>query len=339
MKLLIFIFVFFLPLFAVVSLHAQIPNRDPLSTATTFSSINSVDVFFQTIAHPKDPVTPDTLSSFDCERLAERGDSYQHYGKYRWAYDSLKYYIEQCGMQEGAWSEFSSITIAATGLAGIGIPGADTVFVWKEYENWLKSVLNLNPDKQYFCSDVFEVARAFEFFSESSNTSPDWNAAVSISRFAEDSLCPSWSSSFESLIKQARHIQHSLWQDTVQDSIKTPLDTTLKTLDQLGVGYLRQYSSGVAYIPKTSNIIGKITASPNPFGDEVELQYSLNEGAATRIEVYDALGKLIWDNGQGYRALGKYSVKIPTKSWSSGTYYTRVLTVGGEVKTVKLIHE
>ncbi len=305
---------------------------------------NDTNGIFQTIAHPKTPIVIDTLSSVDCDALAGRGNSYVYYGKYRWGYDSLKYYIEQCALQSNSRGEFSEITSAAQGLAGIGQPpGGDSAYVWKEYKMWLKSVLNLNPDHQYFCGDVFQLAAIYENFSDTSNTMPDWNAVVTICRYSEDSLnCgKSSSSSNEYLIKEARRIQHARWQDTVKDSLKTPLDTNLKTLDQLGLGYLRGYTSGVATtLPKNENTIANLSAIKNPFNDEVELQYTLNSGATIRIEIYDILGKIVWSDGQGYHPPNESSsVKIDTKNWSPGTYLARFSTFSNEVKTVKLVHE
>jgi hypothetical protein len=280
----------------------------------------------------------DSLPATGCDLLRQRGNSYVYYGKYRWGYDSLRFYIEQCAMQPNSKSEFSTITTSASGLAGIQEPpGSDTVYVWKEYKQWLKDVLNLNPYHQYFCTDVFEMASIYGSFSDTSNTISDWNALVTISKFAEDSLCPSWKQNFDDLIKRARHLQHKQWQDTVTDSLKTPLDTSLKSLDDLNLGYLRQYTNGVAALPSNNEeVISTLKAIKNPFDDEIELRYSLSNGSAIRIDVYDVLGKQMFADGQGYHSAGQSTVKIDSKNWMLGTYYARLTTSSNETKSIVL---
>jgi hypothetical protein len=310
-------------IFSVYSAHsfAQTPKIDRIAVdENSKSSIINVD----------------TLPATDCDMLAERGNSYVYYGKYRWGFDSLKYYIEQCAMQPSSESEFSHITTAAAGLAGINQPpGRDTVYVWKEYKNWLKSVLNLNPDHRYFCTDVFEMARIYTYFRDTSNILPDWGAAASILRFSQDSLHCKGTEDY--LLGQIRRAQYKIWKDSVRDSLKTPFDTSLKSLDELNLGFLRQYTNGVASMPSNNEkVISSFTAVKNPFNDEIKLQYSLSDDASIRIDVYDVLGKQMFADGQGYHSAEQSTIKINTKNWMAGTYYARLTTSSNETKSVVL---
>jgi hypothetical protein len=42
---------------------------------------------------------------------------------------------------------------------------------------------------------------------------------------------------------------------------------------------------------------------------------------------------------EGYKPEGENRLHLDTRSWTSGSYYARFTTLGGEVKTIKLIKE
>lgn len=42
---------------------------------------------------------------------------------------------------------------------------------------------------------------------------------------------------------------------------------------------------------------------------------------------------------QGYKPKGDNTSHFDTRTWTSGSYYIRMSTLGGEVKTVKVIKE
>jgi photosystem II stability/assembly factor-like uncharacterized protein len=78
---------------------------------------------------------------------------------------------------------------------------------------------------------------------------------------------------------------------------------------------------------------------PNPFIEALELHYRLDKSATVRIDIYDVLGRTIYSEGQGYKQEGENLLSIQTKEWASGSYYVRLSTPSGEVKTVKVIKE
>jgi hypothetical protein len=84
--------------------------------------------------------------------------------------------------------------------------------------------------------------------------------------------------------------------------------------------------------------IGTLAASPNPFGENLELRYELIKSAMVRIDVFDILGKTIYESPQGFKEKGEHQLTIPTQ-WTPGTYYIRLSTPSGEIKTVKVIKE
>jgi hypothetical protein len=127
------------------------------------------------------------------------------------------------------------------------------------------------------------------------------------------------------------------WQDTVKDSTKTPFDTTLPTIDDLDLGILRGPNK-VFGAPAESRI-GLLFATRNPFTETLELAYHLDKSAMVRIDIYDLLGKAVHSEGQGYKQSGEYELSIQTNDWPSGSYFVRLSTPSGEVKTVKVIKE
>jgi hypothetical protein len=126
------------------------------------------------------------------------------------------------------------------------------------------------------------------------------------------------------------------WQDTVKNPVETPLDSTLPTLEELDLTILYGPSEVVSEREKR---IGHITAIRNPFTDFLELRYRLDRSAMTRIEISDVLGKSVYSQGQGYKEQGDHTVVLPTLDWPSGSYYVRLSTPSGEIKTVKVIKE
>ena len=91
--------------------------------------------------------------------------------------------------------------------------------------------------------------------------------------------------------------------------------------------------------PVQRNPISEAIVIPNPIKDEMELRYKLTEGALVKIEIYNALGKQMYSMAQGYKPKGDNLHHFDTRTWSSGSYYIRMTTLSGEVKTVKVVKE
>lgn len=275
------------------------------------------------------------LTKDECADLSYKGQGYSGSGQYQKAYDTLKYYIEQCPMQKESWMEFGTISSNAGPL----------IDMYKEtavnYREWLKSVLYLNPDTLYYCSDAIQIAASYGIGNDSVGV--DGDAGVTVARFLMDSTnCSFFAEEIIDTWEYNRYWQIKTWRDTVTDSLKTPLDTGYTTIDALGLQILRGPTNDVVpdiRTPLNKRPIVEARAIPNPIKDELELWYKLAEGALVKIEVYDALGKQICSLAQGYKPEGENRLHLDTQSWSSGSYYARFTTLGGEVKTIKLLKE
>jgi hypothetical protein len=54
---------------------------------------------------------------------------------------------------------------------------------------------------------------------------------------------------------------------------------------------------------------------------------------------YDLFLKAVYSEGQGYKPEGEHILSLQTKGWSPGSYYVRLSSPSGEVKTVKVVKE
>ena len=114
------------------------------------------------------------------------------------------------------------------------------------------------------------------------------------------------------------------------------------TLEALDLTILRGYKNAInadVTKPLQRNPISEAIVIPNPIKDEMELRYKLTEGALVKIDIFDALGKQMYRMAQGYKPKGDNLQHFDTRAWSSGSYYIRMTTLGGEVKTVKVVKE
>ncbi|HEY6171250.1 MAG TPA: T9SS type A sorting domain-containing protein, partial [Candidatus Kapabacteria bacterium] len=200
-----------------------------------------------------------------------------------------------------------------------------------------KKVLYLNTDIPYYCEDVGSIIHTFYYYDSLKGDYLNGSIAI-VDYLLENHRCPYLESSYIKLRKQSRDNQVKEWRDTVRDSIATPLDTSKPTLEEIGLGILRGPTGSVA---ATSNKLhlGELIATRNPFTDILELKYRLDKSAMVRLDVYDLLGKAVYSEGQGYKAEGEHVLSLQSKSWSSGSYYVRLSSPSGEVKTVKVVKE
>ncbi len=296
-----------------------------------FTNITCDDGFTESIKPKNKTMLLSLLQGIDCKRLDQEGSTYYNNFQFKMSYDTLKTYIENCYNDVLAYLNFGPISDAADGMSAVG----DTV--WASYRTWLIKVLHLNPDWTYYCADLMEYALAFCHKDELGHQI-DFKTALAIYQYLGDSSkCvylkkDAW--------KDLLNTYHMLWQDTVMDSIKTPFDTTLPSIDQIGQGFLRGFAGVHSSDGKNSiSAISNMQAIKNPFTDETGITFTVNIPTVAKIEIYDELGKPVWSDGQGYLEVGKHEVRMNTSSWGSGTYFARILTLQGEVNTVKLVHE
>jgi len=276
-----------------------------------------------------------------CSQFQDRAQSYLDGLHYREGYDSLRAYIEKCPFDILAPSSFSLVSSSAHGVFN----EHDTT-IWDSCRTWLRKVLYLNPDSAYYCSDLSEYAFSFAYGAVTGPSFPgNYPTTIAILKYLADSSHCGYFKYY--LYGSADHpnsvwnTYYKHWQDTVKDKNVTPFDSTLSSLDSIGMGWLRGFQSAVKSGEFTTyrDALGELTATKNPFSDEMELHITPTKPVVAKLEVYDALGRMLWDVPEGYLDPREHLVKINASSWSSGTYYARITTLQGEVKTCKLVKE
>ncbi|HYM20528.1 MAG TPA: T9SS type A sorting domain-containing protein [Candidatus Kapabacteria bacterium] len=299
------------------------------TSKNTFSGVSCGNGYFSSI------VAIDTVSSSadtsNCLDLKNKVDEYDGAYLFQQEYDTGKYYIEHCYNVMQVWRRFGFVQSAGLGLEA----KSDTI--WAQARNWLKSVLYLDPDSNYYCADLANYAGTFAYRDELGHPA-NFKTTLAILKYLRDSShCSGFKSDFTSILGE----YHRIWQDTVTDSLKTPFDSTLPNIDQAGQSFLRGFAADV------SNTIGTISNDPfdnlrateNPFKRELDLKFMVLRPTVAKIEVYDALGRQMYTDGQGYLEAGEHGAAINSSGWSSGTYYVRLVTLQGQVKTLKLVHQ
>jgi hypothetical protein len=283
-----------------------------------------------------------------CSQFQNRAQTYLDDLHYQQGYDSLRAYIEKCPFDELAPSSFGLITNGAFGVFNEG-----NLQIWDSCRDWLKKVLYLNPDSEYYCADLREYALTFAFHSNSGSLllrPADYKTTIAILKYLADSSHCQYIKYdlFDTLHGHTSgdpsgvwisYFKH--WQDTVKDKNATPFDSTLPPLDSIGMGWLRGFQRAVKSSAYTtySNAIGELRAVKNPFTNELELELTTTKPTVAKLELYDALGWMLWSEPQGYLEPMSHRFKIAASDWSSGTYYARVTTLQGEVKTCKVVKE
>jgi hypothetical protein len=274
------------------------------------------------------------LPKDECERLDEK--AYGLLGDFhnRQAYDTARYLLENCYNSLEYASSFMTATSAAQGISQEDTAKEKQIFA--DYRRWLVEVIHLNKDIIWYCNDVAAIFSTFNYYPN--GRGEDYNGAISLLKYLINSSSCGGDSIYWVRWQSMRQYQLEIWRDTVQDSSVSSLDTSLVTLDELGLSGIRGQQNSVnhpTYEPRLTELI----ATRNPFTDILELKYRLDKSAMVRIDVYDLLGRAVYSEGQGYKAEGEHVLSLQSKSWSLGSYYVRFSCPSGEVKTVKVVKE
>lgn len=266
----------------------------------------------------------------DCPAVLGLGDNYRQGGMYQAAYDLHKHYIEKCYAEPKSYLAFSRLT-------GENAARSDDWNRFIEHREFLKKVLYYNIDTLYYCYDIQGIIGTMGYFD--SVRGSDNNGGIAIREYIiESGKCPFFDIVFAVAIENLKKGRHQVWKDTVTDPLLTPEDTTIPTLEDLSLGIFRGKPTSVS--PAMSErYLGELTATRNPFTDVLEPKYRLETGAMVRIDVYDLLGRAVYSEGQGYKAEGEHVLSLQSKSWASGSYYVRLSSPSGEVRTVKVVKQ
>jgi len=276
------------------------------------------------------------LDSSDCAQLQWSTHLLSQGSDFQKMYDSAKYTVEHCAIYDVSphiWADFGEAT---NGLQDLNKDPNR----WPQYREWLKKGLYLNVDTNYYCSDVNAILSTMQLFNEVRGL--DRNGSLAIIKFLRDSnRCMGWYFMAPQVWTQTRQDQYTTWRDTAKNPKLNPLDTTLPSLEDLDLQVLRgpQYAAVKdAFMPTSITKIRYLNVSENPFKSETTLLFGLADDEYMRVDIYDLLGNKVYSDTK-LLGEGDKEWRIDGKSLAGGSLYARLSTMGGEVKTVKLMHE
>jgi hypothetical protein len=276
--------------------------------------------------------TPVDLDLTTCAQIREFGRVAGLAGQDRIAFDTLQFFIENCSNTPESFRAFVSIRGA---LQGLDEPWSKK---GPEYRDWLKDVLFLNTsDSQFYCAGISTLFLTFQ--NHADNAIPDYNGVIAVFDYLTSTdRCPESNLNYWKDRKYFREVQYSFWKDTVQDSVVTPFDTSAVTLESIGLDWIRGTSS-VKAEGSTVTYLGEISLTSNPFREQAEVVLEMLRDGHARVEVYDLLGRPLFDLGNYKRfAEGRHEIGLPV-DLPSGTLMLRVTTPSGEVKTIKIVKQ
>jgi hypothetical protein len=258
--------------------------------------------------------------------------------KYRWAdknagnmalasevYDTVKAFIQSCAMYEWSWSAF--------GWSNTAVDGLSQNSAYLVYRDWLKSVMFLNPADRYFCNDLGSIYFTFVRYIEPYK-GHDYNGAIAVLDYiAHCGRCDS--ASYWDSRQSLRSQQWSSYRDTVRDSVTYPLDTTLPSLKDLGLDMLKVQQGQLT----GRHDIMSFGITPNPVEATGAVEFQLSDIDVAELEVYDLLGTKVYSAPRSVYQTELQRISINVRSWVAGTYYVRLTTAHGDVRTLKLVKQ
>ncbi|MDP4221552.1 MAG: hypothetical protein Q8916_10685 [Bacteroidota bacterium] len=293
-------------------------------------------------AHRRNGITAQLImqatSDTECCYLADRGKGWWSTGiaaNDKKCNDTLRLFIERCGSNHiipcfGYPGEaFSYISDAVSGM--------DTANGrWLDYREWLKKVLYINSDTNYYCDDVIAMFSTFNYLTP--GRGEDNNGLIAIMDYLiKNDRCPAETKSLLQMRAGTRNFEVQHWRDTVVDSNATPIDTSAVSIDEIGFSILRG-ESGVVGIHKLPRGLSALVATKNPFEDQTTLELTIGDAMMLRLEIIDVLGRELYSENRFFFA-GDIRWVLEGKDFPEGSFYARISTIGGEVRTIKLVHK
>ncbi|MDP4244125.1 MAG: hypothetical protein Q8921_15485, partial [Bacteroidota bacterium] len=288
----------------------------------------------------KAPEWADTAQA--CNDMFWSGDYLgSEYHEWQKSYDTLKRFIETCSYNVSTPQAFRDMTSAVTHLYG---PYGGVMR--DPYLKWLESVLYLNTrDQEYFCADVEQIMGSLPLPNDTTPGSFSRGTNISLAVLAwliHNTTCdtPALRQEYD----WSREAQREQW---ANNPSAYKLDTTLPTMQQLGLDSLLAIHFKYAWVPSGGDFgkhVSSYSVSENPLHDVTTLRFDLSDAEYVRVEVFDVMGNntpcpSLQKTGDGLFESGQHQIPIDFSRCASGTYYLRITLGTGEVRTIKLVKE
>jgi hypothetical protein len=273
-------------------------------------------------------------SSNSCQSSVNWGrNNYQSVETAPFVIDTMEKYIQTCANNDSTYLLGLNLLLGAAGWTS-------EPNLWQSLRSFLESVMGRDNSQTWLCSILGGIATTYE-----DQTPPDFNDAVTVVDYIiccapcidPDSIAKS---SFWRERANLRNNEDLLFQDTVTDSIATPIDTTEPSMHDLGLDSLvKAFGELGVQNANVENIITNATAYPNPAGEGTVLSFGITKEAYVSIELFNELGQEVATQGfQNVMAPGNHEVPLSMRDLPSGTYYARIQTYSG-IQTVKVMKE
>ena len=246
--------------------------------------------------------------------------------QYDMAYDTLRKYLVLYPNCENVMQAVTDLGECIGAASQLRTPAGRV-----DFRNWLLSVRNLSSNPGWYCSMVSYIGSTYN----------DIPSGLAVLKFLlNDGKCTAFRHAFAASYQTSRDLQISTWMDTAKNDSIQYFDSTLPTLDMLGLDSLLADEASQDVRPNAPEVITNLAASPNPVESGTVLTFGVSQEAYVKIELFDVLGKLQAASGfSGVLPPGNKSVPISLAGLPPGTYYARIQTAYGEVQTVKLVKQ
>jgi hypothetical protein len=80
-----------------------------------------------------------------------------------------------------------------------------------------------------------------------------------------------------------------------------------------------------------------VSAFPNPFEQDVTIEYTLTKPGRFTVELFDVMGKSVITKGESRNDPGTYQLTIPAERFTAGVYYYRAKSGNTSPVTGKIL--
>jgi hypothetical protein len=273
------------------------------------------------------------------------------------AYDTLKLYLEHCYQERDAQAAFTDVNAAVDGWSAGG-PGR-----WPDYLSWLKSVLYLKMDTDWYCDDVGAMFTALQVTPDNFD---NLAAREAVAKYiVSNNRCPNLQKAIATMGNASSHWRHQYWLDSIVfrfdtmqpygvyswwvdslvniDTLANPYDSTIPSLQQVDLQILLgpQNAAVQPSSPITSQALLNAQILDNPMQDEIDFSFEMGRTALVTLDLRDILGRTVPLTYAKYQLEqpGTHEARIPAPNLPPGTYYLRITTDTGDVITLKMVKQ
>jgi hypothetical protein len=216
----------------------------------------------------------------------------------------------------------------------------DTLIVWNVEQR--ENLLHKRNDSVYFIIDTinFSIYEVLKGNHELKCNSMVWLFPLKVWPYgfiitSPDSSIYRYSDSSKVLYTLSNPDPAIGWKDSIWFSVEDGMSQRITNSYSIHIGRW-YYTLNVKQIGKPTEVEQKQVGSvfqfilfqnyPNPFNPSTTIKYSLISPSIVKLELFDCLGRKLFDLDNGYRTSGEHIVKLNLDHLSSGIYFYKMHT-------------